>query len=217
VAEVSFSDPPALSGGAGYEGFRPWLLYNLYANTCAYCLLENESIQIDHYVPQAHAPERANDPTNLLLACPRCNRGKSDYHPLHTARRRLSEDRTGYIVIDVRGEDFARLFEIDESTGRIRGSQSGQGERAAWNIALLNLDLQCPTKARQLLVEAVRTTEALISEREAGRATPAAQAALALLEEMLARRWLFVVAYEISASAMVRAEVSLIRETRREG
>ncbi len=53
---------------------------------CIYCdtLLSEmgyEGFQLDHFRPQAHFPQLATDPFNLVLSCPKCNVLKSDDWP----------------------------------------------------------------------------------------------------------------------------------------
>ena len=76
--------------GGGEEGGQ--------LNLCSYCLIQHESLEVEHYEPKDYAPEKIDDPGNLLLACRRCNGpgGKGDYHPQHKVRRRLPHDRTGF-------------------------------------------------------------------------------------------------------------------------
>jgi len=55
---------------------------------CVYCdvtLIEHggEGMQLDHFKPQEHFNNLKNDPNNLVLACPKCNRLKSDYWPIN--------------------------------------------------------------------------------------------------------------------------------------
>lgn len=53
---------------------------------CVYCdILVNEyggdKMQLDHFRPQEHFPDLANDPYNLYLSCPTCNNLKSSHWP----------------------------------------------------------------------------------------------------------------------------------------
>lgn len=54
---------------------------------CVYCditLSEHggEGMQLDHFKPQKHFERLKKDPNNLVLACPKCNRLKSDHWPV---------------------------------------------------------------------------------------------------------------------------------------
>ncbi len=50
--------------------YRPRLL-ELWGNTCAYCLVGEMALDIEHIVPLSRGG--TNDPQNLTLACRRCN------------------------------------------------------------------------------------------------------------------------------------------------
>jgi hypothetical protein len=185
---LKLTTPPNLGAGAKYPDYKPWLLGEFFDHICSYCLLRNESVQIDHYEPKTFRPERVDDPLNLLLGCPRCNgrAGKSDYHPDHAKRTRLPADTTGFSVIDVRADDFARLFEV-AADGQIRARPGPDKRRANWNIVLLKLDLV--NKERQFNLNLLEACErALHTEMEKQ---------LELLLPELTRRALFFQAFGI--------------------
>lgn len=116
MAKIEFTRAPEGLIGKPYKYYRDWLENNFFNELCSYCLLHfPSSLHIEHHEPQGYAPDRKDDPTNLLLGCPRCNSGKLDYHPKHNKRRRLSRDTSGHRVIDIREEDFSDLFELKES------------------------------------------------------------------------------------------------------
>lgn len=53
---------------------------------CVYCDIECaeigfEGMQLDHFRPEKHFPELSDDPCNLVLSCPKCNRLKWHYWP----------------------------------------------------------------------------------------------------------------------------------------
>jgi hypothetical protein len=201
VPRLKLMSPPDLGSGAKYPAYKPWLLENFFDHLCSYCLLRNESVQVDHYEPQGYRPERADDPRNLLLGCPRCNgrAGKSDYHPDHARRTRLPGDRTGFLIIDVRADDFAKLFEVT-AQGTIRARPGPDQARAAWNIPLLKLDLVDQDRKfnMDLLDLCERAAEAC---EDAGKATLHAEMEkqLELLVPELGRRALF---FEVFGIAM---------------
>jgi hypothetical protein len=153
--------------GAKYTSYRGWLSENFYLDICSYCLLQYRgSLSIDHYVPRKLAPERIDEPNNLLLSCQTCGRQKSDYHPEHRQRRRLPDDCSGFLVLDVRVDDLAQRFVIAED-GSLRprdGLTQDARRRAAWNVALLRLDLRDEERARLreklTLVQALRQVHA---------------------------------------------------------
>lgn len=179
---LDLGPPPALGPDAQYEDYRPWLEQAFYMRICAYCLIRHPHLHIDHYEPQRYAPSRLHDPANLLLACSSCNGkgGKSDYHPNHSARTRLPKDNFGHLVIDVRADDFARLFEI--STGEIGARPGPLQERAAWNIVLLNLRREVYDKIRRENLEDLATAERIVKVLDAG----AGGDKHSILEELLA-------------------------------
>jgi hypothetical protein len=70
-------------GYTNYESYRPWLR-DEFLYRCVYCLLREKwnsddvAFNIDHFLPVAVAPDLSCEYTNLLYACSRCNRAKSD-------------------------------------------------------------------------------------------------------------------------------------------
>ena len=204
MAKVVLGKAPSQSSGNNYRYYRLWLLTYFFDNICSYCLLRDRNLAVDHYEPQQYAPHRTSDPTNLLLACSRCNGpgGKSDYHPNHKTRRRLPRDKSGYLVIDVRNDDFAQMFGIRED-GQIYPKPGKTFDRAAWNIALLKLDLPLVTQARkenlELLVACERAVEALNNSKRAS-VHSAVRAALKKLLPQLIRQMLMFEVFEIPVS-----------------
>ena len=90
-------------------------------NRCVYCdilLAEHgfEGMQLDHFRPQKFFPDLADDPINLLLACPKCNRLKwyhwpcekdKDAHPYDGSNGFINpfdENRFDYLVVKPSGE-----------------------------------------------------------------------------------------------------------------
>jgi hypothetical protein len=196
---LKLTTPPNLGAGAKYPDYKPWLLGEFFDHICSYCLLRNESVQIDHYEPKTFRPERVDDPLNLLLGCPRCNgrAGKSDYHPDHAKRTRLPADTTGFAVIDVRADDFARFFEVG-ADGQIRARPGPDKSRAAWNIVLLKLDLV--NEARQFNLDLLDACESALHACNDPNRTAlhaAMKKQLELLLPELTRRALFFQAFGI--------------------
>src|SRR5712671_2113481 len=70
-------------GYADYQSYRPWLR-DEFSFRCVYCLLREQWGQmrgghaIDHFLPMAQHPERANDYDNLVYTCAACNALKRD-------------------------------------------------------------------------------------------------------------------------------------------
>lgn len=210
MARVSLSPPPSLGSTAKYSDYKPWLLENFYYYLCSYCLLHNSDVQVEHYEPTSYAPAREHDPTNLLLACPTCNGngGKGDYHPNHEERRRKPNDQTGYLVADVRSDDFGKLFTIDRATGEIGAAPGPHLKRAAWNIALLKLDLQHRQEIRKSLCEGIEICDQLIAELDsepAGKTRDAMVAARTHLLSGLQKRVLFLTVHDVSIPPVVAA------------
>ncbi|WP_431260838.1 HNH endonuclease [Roseateles chitinivorans] len=87
-------------------------------NRCVYCdaMLEEiggEGMNLDHFKPQKHFLSLANDPSNLVLACFRCNRLKSDWWPekdgtcnngQHGFIDPFSPDKDTYFLVEENGE-----------------------------------------------------------------------------------------------------------------
>ncbi len=72
------------------------------AYRCVYCdTIENEigfeGMVLDHFRPQKHFLELANDPANLVLSCPKCNRLKSDHWPASTGCHDTHDGLCGFI------------------------------------------------------------------------------------------------------------------------
>jgi uncharacterized protein (TIGR02646 family) len=209
MTTVKLGAPPSLKG---YQDYKPWLLHHFFDHICSYCLLKSDSLEVDHYEPQKYAPRRVDDPTNLLLACSRCNgpSGKWDYHPAHKKRRCRWRDRSGHHLLDVRRDDFALLFEIS-ADGGIRARSGPEEERANWNIALLKLDIKSCVQARAQLQDLKESCEDALNLL-AGGPDPKTRASVermfrkTLLPE-LARRALFLRVFEIPVSASLQSEI----------
>lgn len=162
MARLQITEPPVLTPGSSYQKYKSWLLSNFYRNLCSYCLTQHRALEIDHYEPKAFALQRENDPMNLLLACPQCNGNKSDYHPHHLTRRRDRNEARGFLVIDVRAEDFAEFYSLDETSGQLRANPGVQQDRAAWNAFLLGLDHDDLARIRNGFLEKLALCEGLM-------------------------------------------------------
>lgn len=205
MPRVVLGEPPALQGRASYRDYEPWLLEHFFDHVCAYCLLRDLGAEVEHYEPTSYAPGRRDDPTNLLLACGNCNGpgGKGDYHPDHGARRRKPHDTTGYRVLDIREDDFAEMMALrDDGQLEPRGTDR---DRAAWNIALLKLDLRDDERAKLL-----RLAEAAELALEPGRDEETAKKLEMLLAKLtpdLVGRALLLEVLAIPMSAELRAHL----------
>ncbi len=191
-------------------------MHHFYDHLCAYCLIRTDGIQVEHYVPKSFAPQRKDDPTNLLVACSRCNGSgcKADYHPDYVGRRYHRGDTTGHYVIDLRVDDFAALFAVDEEGG-LRARPGESCDRAQWNIVLLKLDSELLGSRRKELLELRDLCE--FAQAAIGRASSAAEAERLelMLEKILAtlaRHLLFFEVYglaigeDVAKAAMERRD-----------
>ena len=69
-------------GYRSYASFRPWLR-DEFIFRCVFCLRREQwdrviRLEIDHFQPTSQYPRRKLEYDNLLYACWRCNRAKSD-------------------------------------------------------------------------------------------------------------------------------------------
>lgn len=215
MSVVDLGEPPDL-GQVPYTEYRSWLLDSFYSRFCSYCLIRNPVIHIDHYEPRGYAPHRVDDPTNLLLACVACNGrgGKSDYHPLHQRRTRLTQDASGHYVVDVRRDDLGRMYEVLPS-GRLRARPGETKGRAVWNIALLNLDLPSYDAVRREDLDTLDAAELLVhsndeQEDEAGRVRR--EKVLDTLVRYLARRRLFFQVFDVEMSEELAARITAVEK-----
>jgi hypothetical protein len=157
--------PPPILADATYRDYKSWLQEHFHDQLCSYCLVHSRSLQVDHYEPRNFRPERIHDPLNLLLSCPNSGgpAGKWDYHPAYAGRRKWRNDRTGYLVLDVRADDLAKLYDIGPK-GELMARPGEHQDRAHWNVALLQLDLYA--NERRHCVEALALAEFAISDAE---------------------------------------------------
>ena len=84
---------------------------------CVYCDIEYaeigfEGMHLDHFRPQKHFDELIDEPTNLVLACPKCNRFKSFHWPASKGKDACShEGKTGFV--DPFEESRRDYFDVD--------------------------------------------------------------------------------------------------------
>ncbi len=213
MARIELTAPPNLRKQAKHPEYKAWLAENFYLDICSYCLQQyRDSLSIDHYIPRQFDPSRIDDPGNLLLSCQSCGRQKLDYHPEHVTRRRLPRDTTGFMALDVRADDLAELVVIeDDGALSPRPTLGGsEYERAAWNVALLRLDLKDAQRAR--LLEKLRLVEGLRQVDEAER-TKRERESLDILEHDLAEHLPAIRAFGLPLSSDLRASLEqLARE-----
>jgi hypothetical protein len=201
MSVLHLTPPPTLGPDARYPEYKPWLLANFHRDLCSYCLQQYQNaLSIDHYVPQSHDKEGIHDPKNLLLSCQNCGRQKWDYHPDHESRRRLPDDVSGFLALDVRRDDLALIFDIDADGALVVRPNLDPREcrRAVWNVAtLLRLDLYDEQRAR--LLEKLRLVEQLRAVD--GELTDLERQTLAILEPELAERLPMLRAFDIAITA----------------
>lgn len=146
MAKLKFSNTAQNLGA--YQNYRSWLEKNQYRNICAYCIVDHDRLEIDHYEPQTMINTLGDHPENLLLSCSCCNgrAGKSDYHPKHKGRTRFK--KANFKVINPRKDDYSKLFIVDKN-GSIQPKNGRNKERAIQNILLLKLDRQYLAEVRK--------------------------------------------------------------------
>ena len=204
MAKFSPSQPPALSASVDYKAYRPWLLFDYYKNLCSYCLLHHEELHEEHYEPKHYAPTRVNDPTNLLLACARCNGGggKGDYHPNHLHRHRGNKTTHGFHIIDVREDDFGQLMTLD-SSGRLQARPGDSRDRVEWNIVFLKLNLAGVPERRRTLLRMRDAGEGLVLKSRNGDE----HRAFEVMADNAADHLLFFEVLNLPLSEALRAEL----------
>jgi hypothetical protein len=199
MTRLVFAEHPKTLEGKPYRYFRDWLECNFYKELCSFCLIQHKrSLQIEHYEPQSFKPERINDPLNLLLACPKCNSGKRDYHPENHSRQREPTENRGFSVIDIREEDFASLYFINKQ-GEITPKQGIGKERAKFNATLLRLDIPSSNESRKNIMDYVEACEDLVGEE-----SQSSKNALKTFVRLCAEQYLFIRAFDISISSELR-------------
>lgn len=126
-------------------------------NRCVYCdiVIKEagfEGFALDHFRPQEHFPELTNTPTNLVVACGKCNRLKWSHWPVGTGSLSTHNDLVGFIdPFDCDRHDFFKI----ESNGEIIPLKPP----SSYLIKLLNLN-----RASRLLVRRNRMLEKRIDE-----------------------------------------------------
>lgn len=215
MALLDLGDPPDLIP-TRHTDYRPWLEHRCYDRACAYCLEHARVVEIDHVEPEALAPERAKDPKNLLPACATCNgpTGKWDYHPRRNPRKKRPHDDHGFLALDPRADDYARLFEVD-GEGDLAVRPGPTAERVLWNRdVLFRLNRPKLRQWRKQAQDLARVAEHLVDAVAAQGAMPEAGAIArrdALVREV-AQRLLFFELFEIALSEELLAQATAMRD-----
>ena len=118
-------------GYRDYRSYRPWLRDD-FEYRCVYCLSREtwtkrvSGFDLDHFVPQKLAPEKATDYSNLVYACSQCNQAKSSGQlpsPESDAfgKHLTVEDDGSIKALDPKGEIIIAALRLDnDSNNRYR-------------------------------------------------------------------------------------------------
>ncbi len=115
---------------------------------CVYCdisLEEHgyEGMVLDHFRPEKHFPKLRNDPNNLILSCPKCNRSKWHHWPCSKEDNMPSHlDKVGFI--DPFTEDRKNYFSIT-----IDGQLESTKPPAQYMLDMLNLNRKSRVQVRR--------------------------------------------------------------------
>lgn len=116
-----------------------WLQDFYPENSCAYCWMNYEETDVDHYIPKSLAPNLAKEPMNLVLSCIACNRHyKNDYHPKHAIRQKKRNDTSGAYVHDARVTDLKNIYGFSLDKKKVEAIKNVNW--ANWNIAFFRLN-----------------------------------------------------------------------------
>ena len=135
-------------------------------NRCVYCdvtVQEHayEGMQLDHFRPEKHFPTLANDPRNLVLACPKCNRFKWHYWPCERDTGAPShDDHVGFI--EPFSERYGDYFSVQSN-----GTLEGKKPPATYMIELLRLNrnARIQVRRRRILNDEINNLVKLFSNR----------------------------------------------------
>ncbi len=202
MAKIKITAPP--KGLKNYLDYLPWLKENFFRDFCAYCFITQTSLQVDHHEPQKMSPNKINNPGNLLPICSACNSrgGKSDYH--HKNQKRTKGKDLKFQVINIRKDDFAKLFNIS-STGEITPKPGRNHERSLQNIILLKLDRPTLTNYRKRYIDYLEALTLLSSQmRGRGKSAQQAKAAFNKLLPHLVDTALFFYVYDLKLNRVVQ-------------
>lgn len=134
-------------------------------NRCVYCdvsLEEHgyEGMAIDHFRPEAHFPKLCDNPDNLVLACPKCNRSKWHHWPCEKKDEAPSYNgNLGFI--DPFTDDRRKFFLV-----RADGVLESKIPPAPYMLKILNLNRKArvQVRRRRILQYEVQSLAQLCSE-----------------------------------------------------
>ena len=122
---------------------------------CIYCdakkhELGGDKLQLDHFRPQQLFSDKKNDPNNLVLSCPKCNRLKSQNWPFSPDSDIKESHNSEVGFIDPFVESQIEFYSID-ATGGITSKKAP----AEYLIKLLKLDRESRTllRKRRIILE----------------------------------------------------------------
>lgn len=127
---------------------------------CVYCDITidehgGEGMQLDHFKPKKHFSSLSNTPENLVLACPKCNRLKSDHWPID-----INCGLFGFL--DPFTPNRCEWYEID-SYGRIHHTNLA----TAIKIAILNLNrpARIQIRRKRIIEKRINNLDALFDHK----------------------------------------------------
>ncbi|PLT16460.1 MULTISPECIES: HNH endonuclease signature motif containing protein [Ralstonia] len=127
---------------------------------CVYCdivlsEMGYEGMVLDHFRPQKKFPLLKNDPSNLVSACPKCNRLKSQHWPIPPEQNATHDNVVGFIdpFFSGRGQYF-----FTQEDGTLLAAR-GPSE---YLIKLLNLNRESRKIIRRRRILRARLTRALV-------------------------------------------------------
>lgn len=127
---------------------------------CVYCDIEYteigfEGMQLDHFRPENYFPELSDEPNNLVLSCPKCNRFKWYHWP---GSKKIDEcsyaGGTGFL--DPFQDDRREYFTIDTN-----GTAYPLKDPAGYMIKLLRLNREARIQLRRKRILRHMTRELL--------------------------------------------------------
>ncbi len=131
---------------------------------CIYCdifieEIGGEGMQLDHFRPQKKFPGKSNDPSNLVLSCPKCNRLKSDYWSC--ALDSKSTHNGCYGFVEPFEENRREFFSVEES-GQFASLQGPANYMI--DLLLLNRCSRVQVRRKRIMYQKANSLSDLVSE-----------------------------------------------------